>query len=60
MHELQPGESKCKSSNINWCARHFTPQLLENYVNMDSVIVTVMDSDSHIPEPYVDQVERHI
>ena len=37
-----------------------TPQLLENYVNMDTVFVTIMDSDSIIPEAYVDQVERHV
>lgn len=37
-----------------------TPKLLENYVNMDTVIITIMDSDSIIPEAYVDQVEKHI
>jgi hypothetical protein len=37
-----------------------SPKLLENYVNMDTVIITIMDSDSIIPEAYVDQVEKHI
>lgn len=60
IHEIVPGESKTKSSNINYCVRNMTPKLLENYVNMDTVIVTIMDSDSIIPEAYVDQMERHI
>lgn len=35
-------------------------ELVENYVNIDTVMITVMDSDSIIPEAYIDQVERHI
>ena len=60
LHELAPGESKTKSSNINFCARNMTPKLLENYINMDTVVITIMDADSHIPEAYVDQMEKHI
>lgn len=48
IHELQPGESKSKSSNINWCGVYMYPKLLENYVNLDTVMITVMDSDSLI------------
>lgn len=59
-HELAAGESKTKSSNINYCVRHMVPKLLENHVDMDTVFITIMDADSHIPEAYVDQMEEHI
>lgn len=37
-----------------------TPKLIENFVNLDTVMVTVMDSDSLIHEAYIDQVEKEI
>lgn len=49
VHELLPDESKSKASNINWCGINMYPKLLENFVNLDTVMITVMDSDSLIP-----------
>lgn len=52
-----PGEAPGKSSNISWCAR----QIMEQYADSPhkaSIVLTVMDADTHLQQSYFAQITR--
>ena len=36
------------------------PKLLEKNIDMNNVFVTIIDSDTLVPEMYMDQIETHV
>ncbi|KIW30612.1 uncharacterized protein PV07_06345 [Cladophialophora immunda] len=53
-----PGEAPGKSSNVSWAARQIEQKYL-NDLNWSSVLVTVMDSDTHLLSQYFETVLIH-
>ena len=53
-------EQKGKASNVCWAAEKLEPILQKNFINADSVFLTILDADSWAPDLYIDQVEEHI
>ncbi|KAI9486454.1 MAG: hypothetical protein EXX96DRAFT_549107 [Benjaminiella poitrasii] len=53
-----PGESRGKGSNVAYAARHSCSQMLQNGIDRRRIILTISDSDSSIPELYINEVER--
>ncbi|CEP08336.1 hypothetical protein [Parasitella parasitica] len=53
-----PGEARGKGSNISYGARKGTAEMIANGIEKNRIIITICDSDSHIPELYVSEVEK--
>ncbi|OCT46515.1 sphingomyelinase family [Cladophialophora carrionii] len=53
-----PGEAPGKSSNVSWAAKQIERKYLNN-PNWSSVLVTVMDSDTHLLSQYFETVVAH-
>ncbi|OAL29436.1 hypothetical protein AYO20_09173 [Fonsecaea nubica] len=53
-----PGEAPGKSSNVSWAARQIEAKYLDN-PDWSSVLVTVMDSDTHLLSQYFETVLIH-
>lgn len=51
-----PGEARGKGSNISYGARKGTAEMIANGIDKNRIIITICDSDSHIPELYVSEV----
>ncbi|KAI8979222.1 hypothetical protein BDF20DRAFT_819754 [Mycotypha africana] len=53
-----PGEARGKGSNISYAARKGCAELMESGIKKDRILITIADSDSHIPELYVSEVTK--
>ncbi|KAL9542774.1 hypothetical protein MBANPS3_008437 [Mucor bainieri] len=53
-----PGEARGKGSNISYGARKGTAEMIANGIDKNRIIITICDSDSHVPELYVSEVEK--
>lgn len=55
-----PGEARGKGSNISYAARKGSTDILAHHPDIDPhhLILTIADSDSHIPELYISQVRK--
>ncbi|KIW96592.1 uncharacterized protein Z519_01983 [Cladophialophora bantiana CBS 173.52] len=53
-----PGEAPGKSSNVSWAARQIERKYL-NDLDWSSVLVTVMDSDTHLLSQYFETILVH-
>ncbi|KAK4519141.1 uncharacterized protein ATC70_009373 [Mucor velutinosus] len=53
-----PGEARGKGSNISYGARKGTAEMIASGIDKNRIIITICDSDSHVPELYVLEVER--
>lgn len=51
-----PGEARGKGSNISYAARKGCAELIQNGMDVKRIMITIADSDSHIPELYMDEV----
>ncbi|KAG1086269.1 hypothetical protein G6F42_021059 [Rhizopus arrhizus] len=53
-----PGEARGKGSNISYGARKGTAEMIASGIDKNRIIITICDSDSHVPELYVSEVEK--
>lgn len=51
-----PGEARGKGSNISYGARKGTAEMIAHGVDKNRIIITICDSDSHVPELYISEV----
>ena len=51
-----PGEERGKGSNVNWAVRKTREQLPEINIDPTRLILTIVDADASIPEPYIREV----
>lgn len=51
-----PGEARGKGSNISYAARKACAELIQNGMDAKRIMITIADSDSHIPELYMSEV----
>lgn len=51
-----PGEARGKGSNISYAARKGCAEIVKRGIDKKRIIVTIADSDSHIPELYTKEV----
>jgi hypothetical protein len=54
-----PGEARGKGSNVAYAARVGCSELLKRGVDRRRIILTVSDSDSAIPELYINEVRAN-
>ncbi|KAI7907637.1 glycosyl transferase family group 2-domain-containing protein [Cokeromyces recurvatus] len=53
-----PGEARGKGSNISYAARKGCAEMIESGIDKNRIMITIADSDSHIPELYVLELEK--
>ncbi|KAI9474072.1 MAG: hypothetical protein EXX96DRAFT_580489 [Benjaminiella poitrasii] len=53
-----PGEARGKGSNISYAARKGCAEMIESGIDKNRIMITIADSDSHIPELYSLEVEK--
>jgi hypothetical protein len=51
-----PGEARGKGSNISYAARKGCAEIIDSGIDQKRIIITIADSDSHIPELYNSEV----
>jgi hypothetical protein len=51
-----PGEARGKGSNISYAARKGCAEMVMGGMDRRKIIITIADSDSHIPELYITEV----
>lgn len=51
-----PGEARGKGSNISYAARKACAELIQKGMDIKRIMITIADSDSHIPELYMTEV----
>ncbi|GAA5811814.1 hypothetical protein MFLAVUS_005259 [Mucor flavus] len=53
-----PGEARGKGSNISYAARKGCAKLIESGIDKQRIMITIADSDSHISELYIKEIEK--
>lgn len=53
-----PGEARGKGSNISYAARKGCAELIQRGIDIKRIMITIADSDSHIPELYINEVKN--
>ncbi|KAG2228663.1 hypothetical protein INT48_005241 [Thamnidium elegans] len=53
-----PGEARGKGSNISYAARKGCAKLIECGIDKQRIMITIADSDSHISELYIKEIEK--
>ena len=57
-HQIRKYEQKGKAANVSWCVENMGPIFEKYFIQPESVMLTVIDSDSWTPDIYVDVLEQ--
>lgn len=59
-HQVRKYEQKGKAANVSLCVENMGPIFEKYFIQPETVILTIIDSDSWTPEAYIDTLEEEI